>query len=142
MTARRCVILRSSASRRCTASTLSRIVVTGKRGPWIRLRRIARRRRVSVAEQLRRDEKERRGVERASWADQPLVAVVRRHVVRRQQHGVVARRVQVAIRPVDDDRLGQHDAALRPKILDRVFVMLGAVDALRARGWSDHRQRE
>ena len=34
MTARTCVIFRSSVSSRCTASTLSRIVVTGKRGPW------------------------------------------------------------------------------------------------------------
>ena len=70
-----------------------------------RLRRVARRRRVAVAEQLRRDEIELRGVERAPRADQPLVAVVRRHVVRRQQHGVVVRRVQVAVRAVDDDRL-------------------------------------
>ena len=34
MTARRCVIFRSVTNSSCTALTLSRMVVTGNRGPW------------------------------------------------------------------------------------------------------------
>ncbi len=85
-----------------------------------------------VAEQLRRYEEQLRRIEREAGADQPLVAVVVGHVVRRQQNGVVARGVQAAVRAVDDDRLGQGDARLRVEVVDHELVMLGVVDALRA----------
>ena len=92
-----------------------------------RLRRVARRRGEAVAEQFGRDEEQRRRIERAVRADQPLVAVVVRHVVRRQQHHVVARGVEVAVRAVDDPRLRQRDAALGVEVVDDELVMLGGV---------------
>ena len=119
MIARRCVILRSLDEQ--PVHRLDVVADRHHRKPRTvkRLRRIARRRRVAVAEQLRRDEEQRRGVERAAGPDQPLVAVVLRHVVRRQQHGVVARGVEMAVRAVDDARLRQRDAAFRVKVVDR-----------------------
>src|SRR6185437_8430277 len=100
--------------------------------PVIRLRRVAWARRVPVAEQLGSDEKELRGVERKAWPDQPLVAVVVGHVVRWKQHCVVARRVQAAVRAIDDDRFREHHTGLGAEVLDRELMMLGAVDALGA----------
>jgi hypothetical protein len=69
------------------------------------LGRITWRRRMAVAEQLGRHQEEFGGVERAIGADQPVVAVMIRHVVRRQQDGVVARRVEAAVGAVNNPRL-------------------------------------
>ena len=92
-----------------------------------RLGRVARRRGVAVAEKLGGDQEQRRKVERATGADQPLVAMVVRHVVRRQQDRVVARRVEPAVGAVDDPRLRQRDAALGAEVVDRELVMFGGV---------------
>jgi len=97
---------------------------------------------MAVAEQFRRDEIEFGGIERASGSDQPLVAVVIRHVMRRQQHCVVARRVQMAVRPVHDDGLRQYDTAFRAKVVDDELVMLGPIHSLRARGRRGERETE
>ena len=92
-----------------------------------RLRRVAGRRGEAVAEQFGGDEKQPGRVQRPVGSDQPLVAVMVRHVVRRQQHDVVARGVQAAVRAVDDPRLGQRDAALGTEVLDHELVMVGGV---------------
>ena len=99
----------------------------GKAWPVKRFWRVARRRRVAVAEKLRRDEKQLPGIERAVRPDQPLVAVMGRHVMRRQQHGIVARGVELSVRAVDDPRLRQRHAALGLEVVDDELVMLGGV---------------
>ena len=51
----------------------------------------------------------------------------------------------MAIRAVDDDRVGQDDTALRRERGNRELVVLGAIDALRANGYgnsSDRRQND
>ena len=55
---------------------------------------------------------------RSGRADEPVVSVEVRHVVRRQQDGVVARSVQRAQRRVDDAGLGQDDAAFGLEVAD------------------------
>src|SRR3954454_8850026 len=49
------------------------------------------------------------------------------HVVGREQHGVIARGVQRAVRAVDDPRFGQHGAAFTPEVVDHELVMRGRV---------------
>jgi len=68
-----------------------------------------------------------RHVERAIRSDQPFVAVMVRHVMRRQQHDVVARGVQRAVGAVDDLGSRQRHAALGAEIIYKEFVMLGRV---------------
>src|SRR5690348_5691357 len=97
---------------------------------------------MSVAEQLRRDEIELRRVQRSTGPDQPLVTVMRRHVMRWQQNGVVMPGVQVAIRPEDDDRLGENDTTFRAEVFGDELMMLRRVDALCLRAtWSSGRNQ-
>ena len=109
---------RPSSSSLRTASTLSRMVVSGKRGPWKRLGGVAGAGGPAVAEQLGHDQEVLPGVERPAVADQPVVAVALRHVVRGQQDGVVLRGVERAVGAVDDHRPGEGDAALELEALD------------------------
>ena len=92
-----------------------------------RLGRVARRRRAAVAKQLGRDQKQLGRIEAFAGADEPLVAVVPGHVVRGQQHGIVALGIEVAVGAVAHPRLGQHGAALRFEIGERKKVVRYAV---------------
>ena len=80
-----------------------------------------------VPEQLRGDEKNPGRVERLAGADQPLVTVMVRHVVRREQDRVVACGVQAAVGAVNDSRLGEDDAALGLERVDDELVVRGTV---------------
>ena len=87
-----------------------------------RRRCVAGRGRTAVAEQFAGDQEHLARVERLARTDQPTVAVHVRHVVRRQQDGVIPRGVQLAVGAVHDVRLGQHRAALRLEVLDQEFM--------------------
>lgn len=84
----------------------------GEAGAVERLGRVAGRGGAAVAEHLGRDQEQPARVERAAGADQPVVAVQVGHVVRGQQHGVVAGRVQGAEGRVHDPGIGQRHAGL------------------------------
>jgi hypothetical protein len=100
---------RPSSSSRRTASTLSRIVVTGKRGPWN-----------GSGELLGLEERPKvlPGVERPAFSDQPVVPVALGHVVRGQQDRVVLRGIEGSVRPVDHHCPGERDATLELEALD------------------------
>src|SRR4051812_6101142 len=114
------------------------------------LRRVARRRRLTVPEQFRRNQEQLRRIERTRLTrlrrrtlagDQPVVAVMVRHIVRRQQDGIIASRVQRSVRAIDDARLRQHRAGLGAEVVDDELVMRGGVRR-RLRLSSRRRERE
>ena len=81
-------------------------------------------------EAMCRDEEQFRRVECAFGSDQPLVPVMVRHVVRRQEHRVVAGGVEPPVRAVDDPRLRQRGAAFGAEVVDDELAMLGGVRGL------------
>ena len=88
-----------------------------------RFRRVARRGRSAVAEQLTGDEKQLLRVKRLARSDEPAIAVHLGHVVRWQEDGVVAFGIQFPVGSVDDASLGQNSAAFRLEIFDCEFVL-------------------
>ncbi len=100
-----------------------------------RFRRVAGRGRTAIAEQFAGDEKQFFRIERLAGSDQPAIPMHLGHVVRGQEDGVVAFRIQFAVRAINDARFGKHSAAFRLEILDDEFVLdgLGIGDGLRLR---------
>src|SRR2546421_813645 len=93
------------------------------------LRRVARGRRTAIAEQLRGYEKILSRIEHAILRllglDEPFIAMEIRHVMRRQQHGIVVCGVQLAIGSIDDPCLGKSRAALRVEVGDHKLMARG-----------------
>ena len=80
---------------------------------------------LAVAEQFGGDAQKLRGIERAIRAYEPFIAVEVRHVMRRQEHGVVARGVQMTVGSIDDTHLRHRHAALGVEIGDRELMAFG-----------------
>ncbi len=93
-------------------------------GPWNGSGSVAGGRRVSVAKQFRSHQKKLRGIEGVARPAQPLIAMEVCHVVRRQEHRVVAGRVQVTEGPIFDANLWKGHPALGLEVRDDEFVAL------------------
>src|SRR5579862_2091745 len=90
--------------------------------------RVAGRRGVTAAKHFSGDEEEFLGIEREFFADEPFVAVIVGHVVRRHEDDVVFGGVEMAVGAVDDFGLRESDAGFGFEIGDDKFVAFG--------GWS------
>ena len=100
-----------------------------------RLRRVARRRRASVAKELGQNQEVARGIEcaiRVRAANEPVVTVEIGHVVGGQQNHVAPLGIQRAQRRVDDARFRQDDAAFGVKVANDEIVALERSRRLRS----------
>ena len=96
-------------------------------GAVVGLGRVAGRGRMTVAEELGRDEEVPRGVQRQAGPDEPVVVVMVRHVARRQEDDVVFPGVEPAVRAVAHDGAGQRGAVLEGEAGEDEPVVRGMV---------------
>src|SRR6266851_9311959 len=85
-----------------------------------------------VAEKLCRNQKELGGIKREVRTNEPLIAVKVSHVVRWQKHDVIFGGIQMAVCAINNECLGQGNAALRlevgnHKLMPLTLWFLGAV---------------
>src|SRR2546423_9238028 len=75
-----------------------------------------------IAKHFRGDKQKLRCIKRVAWPDQPFVAVIVGHVVRRQKDDVVMGSVEMPIGSVHDPRRRQHRSTLCVEVRDDKFV--------------------
>src|SRR5580698_11514772 len=81
---------------------------------------------MAAAEHFRCDEEEFVGIESEFFADEPFIAVIVSHVMRRHEDDVIFGGVEVAVGAVDDAGLRERDARFGFEIGDDEFVTLGS----------------
>src|ERR1700689_1405923 len=80
---------------------------------------------MAAAEHFGSDKEELVGIKREFFADEPFVAVVVGHVMRRHQDDVIFGGVEVAVGAVDDAGLRERDTGFGFEVGDDEFVTLG-----------------